>query len=151
MLLHCLSNDVYKNLARGPALYFDSQCYPCSADLLLQCVFFPSKNRNYSLEAVNASPAEAVPTAISCSSASLVCRTFPSHVPHYSRIQSQYPKPQHLKTRCLVMWFTNCRLKMPHQVKENLSSTLKHFMEQYNKYYMYKTCNEKITCHSLSK
>jgi len=80
MLLHCLSNDVYKNLARGPALYFYSQCYSCSADLLLQCVFFPSKNRNYSSEAVNASPAEAVPTAISCSSASLVFRTFLSHV-----------------------------------------------------------------------
>lgn len=152
MLLHCLSNDVYKNLARGPALYFYSQCYPCSADLLLQCVFFPSKNRNYSSEAVNASRAEAVPTAIPCSSASLVCKTFPSHVPHYSRVHSQHPKPQHLKTQCLVMWFTNYRLKMPHWVEENLSSTLKHLMGQYSKYYIYKAYNHRITeSHTMKK
>lgn len=74
---------------------------------------------------------------------------------HYSRVRSQHPKPQHLKTRYLVMWFTSYRLKMPLWVKGNLSSTLKHLLGQYNENYIYtyiyKTYNEKITRHDLSK
>lgn len=80
MLLPCLSN-IYKNLARGTTLYVCSQCYPCSADLLLQHVFLPRKTRNSSSGAVNAPPSAAVPTTSSCSPTVSVSRTLPSQVP----------------------------------------------------------------------
>lgn len=129
MLLHCLSNDVYKNLARGTVLYFYSQCYPCSTDLLLQCVFFPSKNRNSSSGAVNAPPAAAVPTASFCRPAILVSRTPPSQVPLC------WGTPTASQTLLLTDWMPCAVVHQPqvlhYSVTENLSPTLKLLMGQY--------------------
>lgn len=135
MLLPFLSN-VYKILARGTALYFCNQCYPCSTGLLLQCVFFPSKTRNSSSGAVNAPASAAVPTASSCGPTASVSRTLLSQV--LLVWGTPFSTPNHSTYRIDVLSY---KLHVLHySVTGNLSPKLKLLIGEYI-----------ITCRSLSK